>query len=273
MIAEAEAIRLHPKVFVNGFPKAGTHLALGLIAGLVKPWHADGDTNDYYLGTFHHNSFSEEWMPKRELTWAVLNQPAGTWLKGHCGYFPQLAQAFNAFGTGVVNIYRDLRDVTVSMAHHIEGNPEKFKHSERDLYANLSHEETMIAIIEGIGRDPGLIKRWEYFAPWLDVDWVLNLRFEDVITDKRHAIEAAVNYCISRTATHHNLEAVMSGDEYIELIEQTLYYLNRPEEYSKTFRKGKIGEWRREFTPAVAAAFDAAGGNEWNERLGYDAIG
>lgn len=271
MIAQAKrAIQLKPKVFVNGFPKAGTHLALGLVAGLVKPWREDEtDDANYYLGTFKHNSFSQEWMPQQPTTWAVLCQPEGTWLKGHCGWFPELEMAFDEFGTCFVNIYRDLRDVAVSMVYHIEGDTEQFRHSERHLYQDMTHEDRLVAVIEGIGRDPGLIRRWEYFAPWLDVDWVHNIRFEDVVEDKEVAVHEALQYCISRTALHHGVVGTMAEDEYLNLVKQTLYCVTRPKEYSKTFRKGIPGEWRNEFTPRVTKAFIAAGGNDWLKRLGY----
>ena len=41
-------------------------------------------------------------------------------------------------------------------------------------------------------------------------------------------------------------------------------------ENSGSFRAGRIGDWKKEFTPELLDIFNKTGGDEWIERLGYE---
>jgi hypothetical protein len=262
-----------PRIVVNGFPKAGTHLALILVAVLAEPWQEDNDGRIYHFGTFRHGSWSHEWMNPWNSCQMALYQPAKTWIIGHAGWFPALQRAYERRGSCKVFIYRDLRDVAVSMVYHIENTDENkdWRHSERDLYMAMPDREArLLAIINGVGHDPGLVKRWERYAPWLDVDWVHAIKFEDVITNHARMAEEALQYCILRTAEASGVPATLRFEDYIRMVDKTVAMLSKPKDHSSTYRKGKAGGWREEFTPAVHDAFDAAGGNEWLDKMGYE---
>jgi len=200
----------------------------------------------------------------------ALYQPEKTWIIGHVGWLRALQRAMERRGICMVFIYRDLRDVAVSMLHHIMADQENLKHPEKQLYFDMPDDETrLLAIINGVGKDPGLVKRWTYYAPWVDVPWVHAIKFEDVIANKPKAAEDALQYCIMRTAEVNNIPATLRLQDYFEMVSRTVDMLNRPKETSGTYRKGKAGGWREYWTPAIEEAFDAAGGNDWLNRLGY----
>jgi len=265
------AADIAPRIVVNGFPKSGTHLALILVAILAEPWRENDDGPIYHLGTFRYNSWSHDWMDPVNACNIALYQPEKTWIIGHVGWLKALQRAFERRGTCMVFIYRDLRDVAVSMLHHIMDDEHDWRHGERELYVDLPDDEArLLAIINGIGHDPGLVKRWTYYAPWVDVPWVHAIKFEDVIADKTKAAEDALQYCIIRTAQVNDIPATLKLNDYLYMVDRTVDMLNRPKETSGTYRKGKAGGWREYWTPAIAKAFDAAGGNEWLEQLGYE---
>ena len=263
---------LLPRIFVNSFPKSGTHLALLLVAALAQPQtRADGEPRGEWFGTFRNNAWSDLWMPIKLAEAIIRGQPAGTWMKGHAGYRSEFEQAFNDMGTCMVFIYRDLRDVAVSLAYHIEGGKEQYAHAERELYMELpTHEDRILAVIEGFGKDPGLVARWELYAEWLNAESVLALRYEDVISNPESAAHQVLQYIIKRTAAYRNEMPVVIKAQYDRMVKQALYYIERPTEYSNTYRKGTAGEWKKEFTPRIACAFSAAGGDAWIERLNYE---
>ncbi|MHA2428875.1 MAG: sulfotransferase domain-containing protein [Candidatus Hermodarchaeia archaeon] len=268
---ELENEPLGPRIFVNGFPKSGTHLALLTVLAMAKPQkRSDGGDLGYWFGTFRNNAWSDIWLPTARSLAIIRGQPRGTWMKGHCGFQNETNAAFQEMGTCMVFIYRDPRDVAVSLSYHIESDKERYSHSERELFMSLpTHEERLLAILHGFGSDPGLIPRWKLYAPWLDQDWVCAIKFEDVIADKRGAVEKVLQYIIKRTANHNGLMPVVIKANYDLMVEKALSYMAQPKEYSSTFRKGTAGQWMEEFTPRVMEAFEVTGGSKWIKKLGY----
>ena len=210
-------------------------------------------------------------MPTQMAINIVEGQEPGTYMKGHVGFKPEISKALFEMGTCMVFIYRDLRDVAVSMVHHIESDIPGRKHPEREKYLAMStHEDRLLAIIEGFEDDPGLIPRWEFYAPWLDQPWVHKIRYEDAILDHKKAAEDVTNYIILRTANHHGNIPVVFKSEYDEMVGKACKLMSEPDKYSPTYRKGVSGEWKKEFTPRVLEAFERTGGQEWIEKLEYD---
>jgi len=148
----------------------------------------------------------------------------------------------------MVFIYRDLRDVVVSPAYHIESEEHKVKlHPGREYYQFMTHEQKMEAIIKGVDRFAGVGERFRYFQPWIDVDWVLALRYEDIIADPKKAATRIVDKVIQDAMQRVDGLALVDGSMMVAAIMESI---NRSK-YKETasYRKGKSGEWRNEFTP------------------------
>lgn len=257
---------LMPKIYVNAFPKSGTHLAILITAHMAqvqKPKH--------WLGSFRDHSWTTNWVPTPNVVSVIKGQQPGTWMMGHLGYKPEFDQALQESGTCMLFIYRDLRDVAVSQTYHIEQkDDERYKHDGKALYMALpSHADRLKAVIEGLDKYSGIIERWELYAPWLGVDWVLPIRYEDMRKNAEDVANKAVDYIIKRTFEHAGMPPLVIGDDYKLAIKRAIDQMHTTE-HSSSFRAGRVGDWRDEFTPEVLDAFRSVGGDGWIERLGYD---
>ena len=190
---------------------------------------------------------------------------------GHMGYKSAFEKAFKECGTCMIFVYRDLRDVAVSLTYHIEAtDDDRFKHLDKQLYMDLpSHEDRIKAVISGLGDYPGIISRWKHYAPWLDCDWVLPIRFEDMRQNPSAVANRVVDYVTKRTMEFDMDIPLVVADNYKVAIDRSIQQMDTTE-HSGSFRAGRVGDWRDEFTLEVEQVFDAAGGNFWIERLGYE---
>lgn len=260
-----EFVPLKPRIYINSFPKSGTNLAKLMTLHMAKrqePLH--------WLGSFKYHSWTTEWIPSEKLISVIEGQPEGTWMMGHMGYKPELERAFQRMNTCMIFIYRDLRDVAVSQTYHIENeDDDRFKHLDKKLYMDLpTHEDRIQAVIEGIDKYAGIVERWELYAEWINIPWVFPVKYEEIQADPKEVSSKVVDYVIGRTLKSKDGFTFLLGEEYKKSIKKSLD-LAQTTEFSGSFRKGKIGEWEKEFTQSNLKAFEETGGNIWLERLGY----
>ena len=101
-----------PKLYVNGFPKSGLHLAIQMVSCLFEPVKPKSNwfgTNPWTIVRYDLDSVIDEFT-------AIKSQH---YLKGHTGYMSEIDQLFEALRLAMLFVYRDLRDVVVSQTHHI----------------------------------------------------------------------------------------------------------------------------------------------------------
>jgi len=164
---------------------------------------------------------------------------------------------------------RDPRDVVVSNAFYIA----RKKPSHR-LHHYFSHqldsdEERIQASIVGVSREElgeqqesksmgGHIRD---FMPWLEADACMLVRFEDLIGEGGGGSVERQRECVRQVGNHIGL----SLDE----VEVERIAANTFSQDSRTFRKGKIGDWKNHFTNQhVEAVKEELGGIMI--RLGYE---
>jgi hypothetical protein len=262
-----EMVKLKPRVYLSGFPKSGLHMVEQAVSVLVSPV-----TDDNWFGTFKGNAWGGEWCNLDLAFGAFAAIPDGCYAKGHFGYWPTGEQILAGLGMAVLFIYRDLRAVAVSQAHHvISDDEENFKHPAKDLYRALpTFEDVLLACIEGIDEYPGVHDRWQQYAGWLGADWVWKVRFEDMRLRPYITCSEIFRYCMGAAARADGLDEVsMSEEAHLETV---AYMVNRVEnrKRSVTFRRGSVDGWREHFTPRVKEAFKARD-NGWTVALGYEA--
>jgi hypothetical protein len=263
------------KWICNGFPKSGTHLLVQMVhpvapfqtgteAGLFdKPW----------AGTFNGNSWTEDWTPLEHTCYKLGRVGNGRMVKAHLGHTPELAEWMRLAGLVHIFIYRDLRDVAVSQAHHIiHAGEERFAHPDPSAYPLEDFDAVLALVIAGHKQFPGVVRRWSYYAPWLDVGWTLSVRFEDLRYEPEEWAERIFTYGMLRNAEVWDKTVTFDPDG-LDAVVRVMSKAGQQRERSATFRKGEAGGWREAFTEEHKRLWIANDPDRWLVKLGYEEDG
>lgn len=260
-----------PKWYLNGFPKSGLHLLELMISPVAVAMQGCRWLADHWLGTFQYSSWSNRWQSMQEYLQKMSRLTAGHYYKGHSGHRREIDEWMQYAGIAHVFVYRDLRDVAVSQAHHILSCDDvRFHHPAPHAYKALGgFNEILSACIEGLGAFPGVVDRWALYAPWLDCKWVLSLRYEDILENPEAAARQMMEYGIERTLKPFGLNIRVSQQLFGKAIAEMVEMGGRTG-LSPTYRKGQPGEWRERFTDAHRALFKETDTAGWLVKLGYE---
>jgi len=221
------------KYYLNAFPKSGLHL----LDALCKPLTLN-DT-ELWAGTYTDNAWTLNREAPERVTAAICYTPDNWRLIGHCCYDDELEWYMELSSIAHIFVYRDLRDVAVSQAHHILSDNADLHHPGRELYRALGgFDDVLRAVWYGLDRFPGVPERWQPYAPWLTRPGVLVLCFEDVIADLEAAAGAILGY--AARFTH-----IFDGGGMVETSPAAMAASARDTTSITTFRKGIAGEWKQ----------------------------
>jgi len=246
-----------PPLYLNGFPKSGLHMADLMVGELYKPFMTKN-----WLGT---NAWTNVRLNMDKLSVLSLVKP-GQYIKGHSGHSQELETMLTGLGFCVVLIYRDLRDVVVSQAYHILSDDENLKHPARELYPD-NLQEVMKLVITGIYEYDSIFARWESFETWLSKPWVFPITYRDLRLQTNRVARDFLHYLVS-------MEMLQTGQREMQMnraaVNQVIYgMVERTKRKSVTFRKGKPGQWRYEFTPELVRLFKQNDKTDALVRLGF----
>lgn len=259
-----EPITIKPKILINGFPKSGLHLTELMVTCMARPF-----VEKPWIGTFKANAWKNEYQDIEHIKARFWCPVPDTYVKGHCGYTPEIEKMFYDFDYAVIFVCRDLRDVAVSQSYHVVSDEERMVHPDKEMYKALpNHEEVLKAVICGLGDYPGLIERWEEYAGWLTVRWALRVRFEHIINNLKNTAELMVRYVYGRAAQIKGLSIKLDGRD-VERMVSAMMQMSGRTDLSATFRKGKTEQWRKEFTPEITRLFKERAG-DWLIKMGYE---
>lgn len=234
------------KLMLNGFPKSGLHL-LGLMCTAFVSGIQDEMVNNLWSGINGAWALEPLDLNDRLFKFSRLND--GQFVFSHSVYNEKLAEFLWYSGVGIIFLYRDLRDVAVSQTHHVLSEDDTFVHAGKELYRNAGgFDEALAAVIAGIDKYPGVMARWESYRKWLEIPWVLSIRFEDLRAEPAEWSKAVFTYALNRTAMMFG-KRVEASPESLERMAQTMIERGNRTELSSTFRKGRVGDWRETFTP------------------------
>jgi hypothetical protein len=260
----------HPfaaKWFLNGFPKAGLHLVALMMEPIAQAIPAVSELPEGpWAGTFQN-----EWAPLEMTLYRIGYLGHHEFIKSHAGYTPDIDRFLYYLGVSHVFIYRDFRDVALSQAYHVLSNDEEqFIHLGRDAYRALGgFDEVLEAVIVGIEGYPGVMARWELYAPWLDAEWVHKVRFEEARSEPEAVAEGIIRYGFARWQARHRHE-IQVNDENVRAAIAAMVARGQQREQSLTFRKGNVGDWQQEFTERHKRLFKETDKNGWLVRLEYE---
>lgn len=262
---------LQPKLYLNGFPKAGLHLLMLLARAMLEPMSCSPLRDGTWAGALSLNGFGGDLLPLERALYKMSELCPGFYLKGHCGYSGEIERFMYYSGFAHVFIYRDLRDVAVSQVHHALSMKDTSHHPAKDMFREMGFDDALAAVIEGLGPMPGIVERWEMYAPWLDVDWVHCVKFEDILADREGEARKMLTYTIERLMAvlrHFGVRLRTDQGCFDEAVAD-MVRLSQQTVLSPTFREGKVGGWQKVFADRHRELFSAHGGDMWLERLGY----
>ncbi len=270
-----------PRLVVNGFPKAGTHLLVRCMLVLGGQHQVD---LVYLHRRLRERVKREALMPPGQgvplgignpryfPTHEVERELAGMWkgefAAGHVPHSDALVGLLEKHGIKSLLILRDPRDTVVSLVYHILGRPE----GARYLYftqALRTPEEQLLTVINGVRatneRGPlRLLSVGERVAsaiPWLKVPLNYTTRFERLVGAQGGGSEEAQHAEIAAITRHVGL--ALSAEQIREVAAKLFG------QGSKTFRRGQIGSWREHFKAEHKEAFKRVAGQSLIE-LGYE---
>lgn len=250
-----------PAFFANSFPKSGTHLLLQAIQGFAKLGPV------IYSGLpaiTMYEAFSGEKLSESEVASQIWRLQHGDIGYGHVFAAPQTVEALCRPEMASYFIYRDPRDVVVSHVHYV--TELWTSHVHHDYYANQLKDFNQRLQVSILGRPelteidfPGILQRYEPYLGWLERPEVLVIRFEDFIRNKQQTLEKILAHAIS-----HGFKLEVETKAALEILEKSI-----DPKQSPTFRSGRVGGWRGNFSPENIDLFKQVTG-DLLVRLGYE---
>lgn len=199
---------------------------------------------------------------RRWLEGRLRKVPDGSIVSAHCTYTPELADLIAEQKMRTVCIIRDPRDTAVSHMHYLKQLSRHVVHNE---YVALpdDHARLMVSIRGGkLGRHTlqSLDERYRRFLGWEREGGAAMVKFEDLVGPRGGGSAESQREAIERVVNHLELEV---SEQKIHSIQENLFGSGR------TFRKGRAGGWKEEFSGEhKQAAKEVAG--ELLVELGYE---
>ena len=258
-----------PRFLLNGFPKSGLHLVSNMVRPIADPMIPGQFHGLPWVGTFTGNSWTTNWAALELVLYRISRLQPGYYLKSHIGYKDEIERFLWYSGVAHIFIFRDLRDVAVSQAHHVLSDKEGWAHPDKALYKAMDgFDDVLEAVIVGTEKYPGVLERWELYVPWLKCPWVLKMRFDDLIENRADCAGRILRYGVERTAAIVGFAVEEPGPLFDELREE-MAEASRDVKFSPTFREGKTGGWKTVFTERHKQLFKETDKKDELIRLGF----
>jgi len=247
-----------PPIFGNSKPKSGSHLLLQILNGFtqVMPY---AYTVAEPVRTIEANGRRRE---PSEVVADLRNQPRHAIGWGYVEASPENVAVLCQPERVNYFIYRDPRDMLVSQVFF--ATDMHTGHGMHDFYNSLPDFDARLKVaITGIDQDDlhmvSVRQRYEGVFEWLEQEYVMCIRFEDLINNRDETLLAMLDQ-VEKTGYKIPTPREKALEVLIEAI--------NPKK-SHTFRSGKTGGWRDHFSEENKALFKEVSG-DLLERLGYE---
>lgn len=259
-------------ILVNSIPKSGTNLLFNIMSAIPGSRHAGWQSD--------MSEASEKFDDQERFSFVkerIKDLRPGFIYMGHIPFSPEIAGWLRRKGIRHFFIYRDPRDVTVSLYHYIEKCHKMSlkglwsEHYLYDLYEAMDDDaERLLATIVGVGEGrtryklssisvPNIKLTYKVYKGWLTDCNTLALRFEDLV-------DRTCEYDKTMTIIRNILCTV--GIPWNEALARFILSQGTNPVNSPTFRRGKSGSWKEEYTAQHIQAFKALG-EDFLENFGY----
>ena len=256
-------------ILVNSLPKSGTNLLLNIILS-ISGTRRRGDMSLVPEQPTDQARFDmvSQGFPQRE---------PGFVYTGHIPHTPAIAAWLAEQRIDHVFIYRDPRDVTVSVVHYIMRDCQPRHAYYPTVRSWSSHHQRLMNTIRGIGAGcnsaacnppesfPNVKSYTEQFLGWLDDPHTCCLRYEDIASEHAGIVSPQAEHTVKRIMSYLG---ILDNSNNCSSVQAVLRRGLDPTR-SHTYRTGRTGTWRDEFSPEHIAAFKEVTG-DMLVRLGYE---
>ncbi len=249
-----------PVLIANSFPKSGTHLLTQILQGFPRLGPAV-ESGLPAIVTFEGDTGRPRAV--EEILADLRRLLPGDIAYGHIHALPEAVSYLCQDGICAYFILRDPRDVVVSHVHYVtDMEPSHIHHSY--YHDTLStFDERLRTSIQGLPDPeipfPNVRARFEPYLDWLDHGEVLSLRYEDFITRREETLGKVYDHAIGR-----GFPSRCQRDQAVQILADSIDPSRSP-----TFRSGKIGGWKEQFSPQNIQLFKEIAG-DLLIRLGYE---
>ena len=219
------------RLFITSYQKSGTHQIMPIF-GMI-PDVVDRSWQDWINVPKRYNLNTKINLPGIIETVANLRtfKHSSNKAFGHLSYLPEYAKVLEETNTRVLFNIRDPRDVIVSEYENAQRPGNKMPlhnfydvENEKFLY---DHDDPITELIIFAAA------RWPRWLGWLDHDFVMPVKYEDLRLCTRETTEKIFNWIIG------------TGCESAEMMAKK----TKPGTANPTFRRGVPGEWLIKFKP------------------------
>ena len=267
-----------PVLFANSFPKSGTHLLTQILQGFTRIGPA---VNSGLPAIVTFDGFTGQPRPLEAILADLRRLKAGDTAYGHLHALPPIMDYLCRDGFAPFFILRDPRDVVVSHVHYITDMASGHIHHHYFQEVLSTFDERLRASICGMDIEsapspeiafPSIAARFEPFLGWLDRPEMLVLHYEAFIRSREDTLQLMLDYVVKRgfplrrngDSGCKDANQAAARQDAIEALESSINPAGSP-----TFRRGKIGGWRDEFSPENKRIFKEIAG-DLLIRLGYE---
>ena len=260
-----------PPVLCNSFPKSGTHLLMGIVSQVYPFFH-------FRRRVLWHSLVRTRIHPRemssvKEVTGSLANHLPGEIFIGHLEALPEICSTLERYRFKKFFIYRDLRDVVISLFFMWKNGQGADQWPRRYFLEKLQSDSERISfLISGWGGKGGFLKdapetvdfpnvaeRFIGNLPWLSDPNCMKIKYEDLLSQETQ------NHILSKMATY------LLDTDHPRTIEKAVDKMKKgfAPSLSKTFRKGQTGEWEKYFDSEHKKLFKECAG-EMLITLGYE---
>ncbi|MDQ0232507.1 glycosyltransferase [Metabacillus malikii] len=228
-----------PPFLVNSIHKSGTHLLRQLLSGIPSL---------VYKGFIYSGIDT----PKQHFEQIVAAGQNG-YICGHIHYDKQFSQWLTDNEIKHILLIRDPRDILISFEYYLMKDLKHTPIAQYFVKKEYDREERLSKLIRGFEDEeaqfkyPSFYKSINYYLDWLKELQILVIRFEDLVISRdsqRYQLKRILNYLYNDSLPEDVIQDVLLQMENS----------NKPEE-SVTFRTGKIGNWKKEFSKRIETEF------------------
>lgn len=243
-------------VFLNSFPKSGTHLLYQIFENLPN-------IKNYYTFIASMPSFPHVEVRKNKIVKKINNIVNCELVRAHLFFDNEFVKLLKEKNTVLFFIYRDPRDVVISEANYLY-DMNKF-HSLHKFYKNLHNidDRIMFSIMGNQFINTkyhyyNIYDRFNKYKGWLNDKNVFSIKYEDLVGESsKEKVKQIISYYAKQ----------INNQDIENLFSIAISSIN-PQK-SHTFREGGTNKWKKYFNKEHKKVFKEIAGDLLIE-LGYE---